>query len=182
MECGDMRVLISSVACVCSVLAISAQAHVVFDVNQVPAGQLSLGALRVSHGCNGSPTTRIEVTLPDGVTRVVPRALSGWTISTQTRKLAAPITLHGQQVSEVTSKIIWSGGGLPDNLYEQFEFRYQAPMTAGRVLYFPVEQTCANGATSWSNIPRTGQRWEELATPAPFITIMPSPSGNGHRH
>jgi periplasmic copper chaperone A len=177
-----MRVLASLIVCICSFWGGGAQAHVVFDVNQVGAGQLSLGALRVSHGCNGTPTTRIEVTIPEGVTRVVPRALSGWTISTQTRKLAVPITLHGQQVSEVTSKINWSGGGLPDNLYEQFEFRFQAPMAAGRVMYFPVEQTCITGATSWSNIPRTGQRWEEVATPAPFITIMPSVGGGGHRH
>jgi periplasmic copper chaperone A len=169
-----------SAGVVLALLASSAHSHVVFDVPKTGAGELTLAALRVSHGCDGSPTKQIEVTIPEGVTRVIPRAASGWTVSTQTRRLATPITLHGRQVSEVTSKIIWTGGQLPDLLYEEFEFRFAAPRAPGQVLYFPVQQTCEQGSTNWQAVPRAGQKWEDLTNPAPFIAIEDARRPAGH--
>lgn len=156
-------------------LATPAGAHVAFASPEVTAGGRGSAALRVGHGCNGSPTTEIAVTIPDGVTRVTPRALAGWTVTIEKRQLDVPVLINGFEVREVVSRIIWSGGSLPDDVYEEFDFRFTAPDTPGTVIYFPVEQKCQQGSWSWSSIPGPGERWEEMDTPAPFFRILPKP-------
>jgi periplasmic copper chaperone A len=156
-------------------------AHVVFTNPEVVAGQRSSAGLIITHGCNGTPTTRISITIPEGVTRVLPRALAGWRVSVEKRPLATPIMLHGERVTEVTSKITWSGGSLEDGSYEEFDFRYSAPNAAGQTLYFPVEQLCQTGSYSWSKVPAAGQSWGSLDTPAPFIKVIPA-TGQSHGH
>jgi periplasmic copper chaperone A len=155
-----------------AIVPMPAGAHVVFDKPEVAPGELATAALRVTHGCNGSSTTRIEITIPDEITRVNPRALSGWIVSRQMRRLEQPITQHGTQITEVISKLVWTGGPLMDGEYQEFEFRYQAPSQPDRTIYFPVEQVCEQGKTSWTNIPRIGQRWGDVKEPAPYIRVI----------
>jgi uncharacterized protein YcnI len=153
-----------------------AGAHVVFANPEVVAGGRATAALRIGHGCEGTATTSIAVTIPEGVTRVSPRALAGWTITIETRQLERPVMQHGFEVNEVVSRIVWSGGSVPDDNYEEFEFRFSAPDTPNQTIYFPVEQRCERGAWNWTSIPAAGDRWEDMDTPAPFFRILPDQS------
>ena len=45
----------------------AAQAHVVISPAMAPAGGYYFGELRVSHGCDGSPTVALRVEIPAGV-------------------------------------------------------------------------------------------------------------------
>lgn len=162
----------------------AATAHVVFNEAQVKPGELATFGLRVTHGCSGTPTTEIRVHLPEGITRVTPRALSGWDVSVVKRPLPAPVTLHGQTLTETVASLIWRGGAVPDFAFEQFEFRALVPQTPGATLYFPVEQICADGRHDWKAIPATPAEWGALKEPAPFVTIAQEPvaKAKGHHH
>ncbi len=48
-------------------MSAAASAHIVFEQKQAPAGSYYKGALMVGHGCNGSATRAITVTIPEGV-------------------------------------------------------------------------------------------------------------------
>jgi periplasmic copper chaperone A len=166
-------------------LATSAQAHVVFNQTSLVPGALTTLELRVTHGCEGAATTEVRLKLPAGVTRVTPRALAGWQVSVTKRPLPAPVTLHGETITETVDTIIWSGGSFPDIAYQQFEVRAMMPANAGTALYFPVEQICETGNTSWSQIPASPAGWGALRTPAPYVTLsggQPTPAPRGHRH
>lgn len=177
-----MRIFLMGVLAFSCLGIAPAHAHAVFTNPQVIAGERSDAGLIITHGCDGSPTTSVTIAIPEGVTRVLPRALAGWTVSVEKRPLATPVMLHGERVTEVTSKITWSGGRLNDALYEEFDFRYSAPNTPGQTLYFPAEQRCEVGSISWSKIPATGQAWGSLDTPAPFIKVLPAATGHSAHH
>jgi uncharacterized protein YcnI len=53
------------------------------------------------------------------------------------------------------------------------------PEAAGETVYFPLVQTCEVGESAWIEIPAEGQDSEELALPAPSITLTEATAG-GH--
>ena len=151
----------------------SAFAHVVFNADTAKAGDFHTAQMRITHGCGGNPTTSITVTIPEGVTRVTPRALTGWTVEIEMRKLGTPVMLHGFEEDETVESLTWSGGSFPDHAYEQFEFRMMTPKAEGQVLRFPVHQKCTDGEIIWDDIPEPDQNPYELDEPAPFFTVTP---------
>jgi periplasmic copper chaperone A len=162
--------IVATVFIAASLVAGHANAHVVFNQNVLPPATLATLELRVTHGCDGSATKEVRVKLPEGVTRVTPRALAGWQVAVTKRQLPSPVTLHGQTVTETLDTVIWSGGSFPDFAYQQFEIRAMMPSQPNRTLYFPVEQICESGQLSWSQIPVTPAGWSALKEPAPFVT------------
>jgi len=54
-----------------------ATAHVTANPDQAPADSWFRTALRVSHGCGGTPTVTVRVKLPDGVLSVRPQMKPG---------------------------------------------------------------------------------------------------------
>lgn len=161
-----------------------ASAHVVFNQASVSANALTTLELRITHGCDGAATKEVRVTVPNGVTRVTPRALSGWQVGVAKRRLPMPVTLHGETVTETIDTITWSGSSFPDFAYQQFEIRAMMPNEPGKVLYFPVEQICETGKISWSQIPASPASARALAQPAPSLTLSSGTTGpqRGHRH
>lgn len=151
----------------------SAYGHVVFNEIEAKAGEFQTAQMRITHGCSGNPTTSITVTIPDGVTRVTPRAMTGWTVEVGKRKLDKPVMLHGFEVDETVKSLTWSGGSFPDHTYEQFEFRMMVPNLEGAILRFPVHQKCTEGEITWDQVPKANQNPYELDEPAPFIKIIP---------
>jgi periplasmic copper chaperone A len=159
-------------------------AHMVFNQQTVQPDQLATLELRITHGCKGQATHTVRVKIPEGVTRVTPRFLPGWSVSVEKRALATPVNLHGQVIRETADVLVWSSGNLPDQAYEQFEFRAQMPSRDGQVLYFPVEQICATERHDWVEIPANVANWGRLVSPAPFVTVAsaPGPTPRKHQH
>lgn len=151
----------------------SANAHVIFNEMEAPAKAFHTAQLRVMHGCAGSPTTSVTINIPDGVTRVTPRALTGWNVSINMKKLETPMTLHGFEVTETVGSITWSGGRFEDFAYEQFEMRMMMPDKPGLRLEFPVHQKCETGELHWNQIAKPDADPWSLDEPAPFITLIP---------
>ena len=98
-----------------------ASAHVVLDVREAKAGSYFKGVFRVGHGCAGSPTIRVAVTIPDGINSARPQPKPGWDIEIVKRKLETPRDIgHGRQIDEVVSEVVWKGGPLPNAYFDEF--------------------------------------------------------------
>ena len=61
------RLLAAALPAALLITAPLASAHIVFEQKQATAGSYVKGVLMVGHGCNGSATKSITVTIPDGV-------------------------------------------------------------------------------------------------------------------
>jgi uncharacterized protein YcnI len=55
-----------------------AAAHVTLEQGEAPADSYHKAVLQVPHGGNGSPTRRLRVRIPDGVTSVKRQPKTGW--------------------------------------------------------------------------------------------------------
>ena len=150
-------------------------AHITLEEGEAAAGSTYKAVLRVGHGCEGSPTTTIRIQIPEGVIAVKPMPKTGWTLETRIEAYAEPVAYYDQSLTEGVREIIWSGGELPDEWYDEFVFRAHLPEgEVGQILYFPVVQECAEGVHRWIEIPAEGQSADDLEEPAPTVTLTPA--------
>jgi len=161
-----------------------ARAHVVADPDEGAAAGYLRTAFRVTHGCKGSPTTAVTIRLPEGVVSAKPMPKPGWTIEIKTRPLDPPVDSgHGFKIREATSEVTWRGGDLDNAQFDEFVLMLRLPDLplgkAGETIYFPTVQVCEKGENAWTGIPAAGQKWHDLAEPAPFVKIK---VGGGHAH
>lgn len=159
-------VLIAGLAA--AALAGAAQAHVVFAQPNAVAGAHWAGALRVSHGCDGSATTSVRVEFPAGIIVARPQPKAGWTIAIEREALAEPVPAEGGgQLTQRVSAITWTGR-LPDDQFEEFALAAKLPAEAG-TLAFPVIQTCQLGEARWTEAVVAGA--SRPAHPAPVLNL-----------
>ncbi len=163
---------------VCAVaMPVVAGAHVAF-VQPTAAPGSYVGALRVSHGCDGSPTTSIRVEIPESVVGARPQAKPGWVIKVDRLPLAQPVKGEGgKTVTDRVSAITWTGV-LPDDEFDDFTVLLKLPKTAGPV-YFRTVQTCQAGSSAWTDVPATGQALHDVKHPAPVLTLGGDMAGMG---
>ncbi len=153
--------------------------HAALNATHVEAGALTTVEFRIMHACDGSPTTRVTLGLPEGLSRVTPRMLAGWTASVVREPLAQSYQLHGQTITDRVASITWEGGEIPEGVYEQFEVRLQTPDAPGQVLMLPVRQECANGVIyDWDDDPRDGP----TDTPALMLQLSAPPQPHAGQH
>jgi periplasmic copper chaperone A len=154
-----------------------ASAHVTANPDEAHADSYFRTALRVSHGCDGWPTLRVRVKVPEGVYTIRPQPKAGWRVTIKKRKLDKPVDIgHGRTATTIVDEIIWTGS-LPDAHFEEFGLSMKLPATPHQMLYFPVVQECQKGAHRWIDIPAKGQKWEDLNEPAPFVRLLdPKPA------
>lgn len=152
-------------------------AHVTLEAREAPADSYYKAVFSVPHGCEGSPTTRVRIRMPDVVTGVKPQPHTGWELSTVKTKLDKPIAGdHGATITEVVSEVVWSGGKLLDEHFDQFVMQVKLPnAAAGTVLYFPVVQECEKGVNRWIEIPEAGKRAGDYKQPAPSLKLLAKP-------
>lgn len=163
-------------AVVATVLAMAAApaafAHVTLETRQAPAGSSYKAVLKVPHGCEGSPTVRIRVQIPDGVIGVKPQPKPGWEVAIVKGRLAHPVQdSHGNMVTEGVREVIWSGGRLPDEHYDEFALNLKLPNAPDTTLYFPTVQDCEKGVSRWIEIPEEGRSAADYSKPAPALRL-----------
>jgi uncharacterized protein YcnI len=151
----------------------AAFAHITLEQSKAPAGSFYKAVLQVGHGCDGSPTVKIRVRIPEGVQQAKPMPKPGWELSTVVEKLPEPYDWYGTTITEDVREIVWSGGSLPDDFYDEFAFRARLPDQEGLVLSFPVVQECAEGVHRWIEIPAPGETADDYDEPAPQLTLTP---------
>jgi uncharacterized protein YcnI len=142
-----------------------AHAHITVAPASAPAGAYQTLVFKVGHGCDGSATTGITVSLPDGVT-AKPMPKPGWTINLVDGKLAAPLRMHGKTITSAVREITWRGGPLPDAYYDEFTLQARLPDAPGRYV-FKVGQQCEKGRVDWAGDAAS-------KTPAPVLDVVPA--------
>jgi len=163
-------IVIAALAATLSAMA-PASAHVTLEKTSAAAGASYKAVFRVGHGCDGSPTRRLSVRLPEGFLNAKPMPKAGWTIETKRGAYAAQHDLWGKPVSEGVVEIAWTGQ-LSDDNYDEFVVNgYVSKQAAGSDLAFPVEQHCEQGAHLWTEIAPTGTDPHALKSPAPLLRI-----------
>lgn len=155
----------------------AAFAHASLETTQAPTGSYYTAVIRITHGCNGSPTKKVMVKIPEGATSVRPQPKPGWNLHIIKTKLDQPYKdAHGREISERVSEVHWTDGKLLDEHYDEFRIRLKLPEAPpGTVAYFPTVQECEQGAHRWIEIPQPGQKASELREPAPAVTLTAKP-------
>ena len=148
--------------------ATSALAHVTVNPREMPGGGYAKLAFRVPNERDNAGTTKLEINFPaeHPFASVSVRPQPGWTYSVEKRKLDTPIDNHGTQLSEVVSKVTWTGGMIKAGEFNEFE------VSVGRLpadvdsITFKALQTYENGEVV---------RWIEEAAPGAAEPERPAP-------
>ena len=156
------------------ILTLGAHAHSTFQNPVGVPGGFYGAQLRVPHGCAGSPTLEVTVTIPDGVISVKPQAAYGWSTAINTRPLLPSIVSEGKTINTTVDTLVWTaadGSPLLDEFIQDFYFQCKLPLGAeASKIYFPVQQRCAVGWNNWTQIPTPGGG--SLSFPAPSVTLL----------
>lgn len=159
----------------------AALAHVSLEKGEAAVGSTYKAVFRVPHGCEGAPTNVVRVQVPEGVISVKPQPKAGWTLEKVRGAYAKSYDYYGTPTSEGVKEIVWSGGSLGDDEYDEFVLRgYLTPdLAVGEMLYFPVVQECPEGKVErWIEIPAAGQTSDDLELPAPGIKLLEKDGGH----
>ena len=176
-----LAALPAATAAVALSIAAPASAHVTATPSTAAAGAYTVVTFSVGHGCEGSPTTRLEIQVPESVLSVTPSRNPFYDVEKTIEQLDEPVAdAHGNEVTERTASIVYTATTpLPDGQRDAFELSFQLPDAEGETLSFPTIQTCEKGETGWTEVPADGQDAEELESPAPAFEIVAAEAG-GH--
>lgn len=157
--------------------AAPALAHATLEGKATPAGAAYRAVIRIGHGCDGQATNTLRVSLPEGFYDARPMPKAGWALETVKGAYATPFDDHGTAMTEGTREVIWSGGGLRDEWYDEFVIRGTVgkDLAPGTLLHFPVVQECASARVGWTDV--SGKAG--VANPAPAVAVTAAGS-DGH--
>lgn len=156
-----------------------AHSHVTLQAREAPVDSSFRAVFSVMHGCNGSPTTKIRIRIPEGVVGVRPQPKAGWTLELVKGDYEKPHMRHGSQISSGVRELVWQGGPLADEHFDEFVFTsyLSSDLTPDSMLYFPVVQECEKGVERWIDLPSDSQMNgadDHADSPAPGLRLLPA--------
>lgn len=154
--------------------ATAASAHVSATATSTAANSYTTATFSVPHGCDGSPTTKIQFQVPESVIEVTPTVNPNWTIRKTTEPYTSPTASseeeHEAAAERVTSVTYTAKTPLPADERDTFALSFSLPDgKAGDLVEFPAIQTCENGSVEWNQEQHAGEA--EPEHPAPSITL-----------
>ena len=158
-------------------LAVSpASAHITLENREATIGSSYKAVFAVPHGCAGSATIKIRVQIPEGVIAVKPMPKPGWNVEAIKGKYAGDYDYHGAKLSDGVREVVWSGGKLSDDNYDEFVIStyLTGALKPNTILYFPTVQECEQGISRWIDIPAEGHA-HDSKSPAPGVKLIPKP-------
>jgi uncharacterized protein YcnI len=178
----NLRVTRMSAAAAVALVAAApmAAAHVTVNPGEAEKGGYAALAFRVPNERDDAGTTTLEVNLPEDhpISSVRVKPKPGWEYTVEMRTLDEPIDSHGREITEVVSKVTWTGGPIAPGEYEEFEVSAGPLPDDADVLLFPSIQTYEGGeVVRWIDEP-AAEGDEEPEHPAPTLTLV-DPGGQG---
>ncbi|GAA3896887.1 YcnI family protein [Streptomyces lacrimifluminis] len=164
------------------VLSGPAFAHVSVSAEGTAAkGGYATVNFKVPNERDNASTTKLEVSFPTDhpLASVMPQPVDGWTVKVTRSKLAKPLELHGEKISEAVSKVTWTatGKGVEPGFFQKF------PLSVGQLpedtdeLVFKALQTYSNKeVVRWIEVPKDGA--EEPDNPAPVLALSAATGGH----
>ncbi|MEI2299861.1 copper chaperone PCu(A)C [Ensifer sp. MJa1] len=159
-----------------------AHAHATFEKDTAPVETTFKAVLQVPHGCDGKPTTEVQVKLPEGFVFAKPQPKPGWELEVIKGDYQKTYDNHGKKVSSGPVEIRWKGGNLSDDYYDTFVVRGKlSGFDKETVLAFPTTQLCGtDGKVVWDQVAAEGQNAHDLKSPAPTVTVTMADAANPH--
>lgn len=157
-----------------------ASAHVTATASSTAAGSYTVVTFSFAHGCKGSPTTGLTITIPEGINSVSPTVNPNWDVTKNQVDIANPVTdSHGNAVTKRVSDVVYTAKTpLADGYRDTVALQLQLPANAaGQTLAFPVLQNCEVGSTSWNQPTVEGQNEPELPAPTVAVTAAAASAG-----
>ena len=157
-----------------------ADAHVTVNPGEAPKGGFATLAFRVPNERDSAGTTTLEVNFPEDhpVAFVSVRPKEGWTYQVETRTLDQPLEGEGEEVTDVVSKITWTGGVIQPGEFDEFEVSAGPLPDDTDQLLFPTLQTYQGGeVVRWIDEPLPNG--EEPEHPAPLLTLVDAADEHG---
>jgi uncharacterized protein YcnI/copper(I)-binding protein len=168
-----------SLAAAAAILSTSAFAHASITPNTAAGGATVKVAIAVPHGCDGAPTDKVTVIIPEGFVSTKPQVKAGWQIEVTQGDYAKSYELHGKPVTAGAVSVTWSGGSIPDDQFD--EFVLQGTVSADTPLAFATTQYCGTASVAWDELAAEGQNPHDLKHPAPVLTVTAAEDSH-HMH
>ncbi|MFI6033910.1 YcnI family protein [Streptomyces sp. NPDC051315] len=166
------------------VLSSPAFAHVTVQPEGTAAkGGYAVVNFRVPNERDNASTTKLEINFPTDhpLSSVLPQEVPGWKIAVTKSKLAKPLEVHGQQISEAVSKVTWTAEdkGIEPGYIQQFPVSVGVlPEDADEVVFKAIQTYSNKEVVRWIEVQAEGA--EEPDAPAPVLTL--SDASDGHSH
>jgi uncharacterized protein YcnI len=180
-----MRRLFLPLAAACLLTAFSivtALAHAALETSEASPGSYK-AVIKIPHGCEGEATRSVRVEVPEGYVGVKPMPKPGWALAIERGDYAKGYDLHGEQVTFGVKAVIWSGGDLPDEYYDEFVLSGTLTGVAeGETLFFKTFQRCEKGEVAWNELAAPGQDPHTLEHPAPALAILAAEQRGHGKH
>ncbi|MEV6103270.1 YcnI family protein [Streptomyces sp. NPDC051940] len=162
-------------------LAPPALAHVsVSPEGTAQQGGYATVNFKVPNERDDSSTIKLEVTLPADhpLSSAMPQPVPGWDVKVEKAKLAKPLEVHGNKITEAPSRITWSGGKIEPGTFQQFPVSLGAlPEDTDELVFKAVQTYDDNEVVRWIEVQQEGA--EEPENPAPVLALSPA-EGDGH--
>jgi uncharacterized protein len=182
------RIAAAVAAAGASVLLLSSPsfAHVSVQPEGAAAkGSYATVAFKVPNERDNASTTKLEVNFPADhpLASVMPQPVQGWDVKVTRSKLDKPLDLHGRQVDEAVTKVVWTAedkkGGIAPGFFQKFPVSVGPLPEDADELVFKALQTYSNGeVVRWIELQEEGQ--EEPDSPAPVLALSAAEDGHGH--
>lgn len=172
-------------ACAVVVLSAPAFAHVTVQPEGTAAqGGYAVVDFKVPNERDDASTTKLEVSFPTDhpLASAMPEPMDGWNIKVTKSKLAKPLEVHGEKISEAVSKITWTadGKGIEPGYFEKFPVSVGAlPENADDLTFKALQTYSDNEVVRWIEVQKDGA--EEPQNPAPVLALSAA-SKDGHSH
>jgi uncharacterized protein YcnI len=170
---------VAALVAVCVVAMVTlvgvASAHVTANATTAKQGSYTKVSFRVPNERDTASTTQLEVNFPTDhpLASVSTRMVPGWTSNVTKTKLDKPIKTDDGEISEVVSKIVWTGGKIPPGSFEDFDVSMGPLPTDTNELVFKALQTYDNGeVVRWIDTAPEGA--PEPDHPAPVLKLTPA--------
>jgi uncharacterized protein YcnI len=163
-------------------MAAPALAHVTVSPDSAAKGGFATLTFQVPNEMDDANTVKVDLKLPDdhpfSSVSVQPKA--GWTYQTTPKNLPTPVTNDdGQQVTQYTSEIAWTGGQIKPGEFDTFVISVGTLPDDVDSLTFPVVQSYDNGQdVSWIDPTVEGQPEPEHPAPVLHLTAAADDSGS----
>lgn len=171
------RVVVPAALAVAGLTAVAAPAFA--HVSVQPEGAAAKGGyavvdFKVPNERDNASTTKVEVSLPTDhpLASVAPQAIPGWKIDVTKSKLAKPLTVHGEKISEAVSKVTWTadGDGIKPGYFQKFPLSLgQLPENTDKLVFKAIQTYSNNEVVRWIEVPQEGQA--EPENPAPVLQL-----------
>lgn len=158
----------------------AASAHVTVNPGEAEKGGFAKLAFRVPNERDDAGTTTVEINLPTDhpIPFVSVKPHEGWTYTVERTTLDEPVEAFGEEITEVVSKITFTGGPIRPGEFDEFEVSAGPLPDDTDQLLFPTLQTYEGGEiVRW--IEETPASGEEPEHPAPLLRLVAS-SGDEH--